>query len=263
LIAGSSSGRQISSEFSIIKSEMPFLNVLIFGSLAGLATLLGIYLIVKQEKWAQKNLIYLISFSAGVLLSFSFVHLLPEALDQSKGALFITLISFLAFYILEHALTLHTCEEGGECPPHETFTLVSWVGLFVHSLIDGVVIGAGFEVSFALGILSTLAVLLHELPEGVSSMAIMLYGGYSVREAIKYSVWVALATPFGAVISFLLLGKTNSGLVGLLLAVAAGSFLYVAASDLIPEIHKKSRVLNIFLTLLGALVPFIASLFLR
>ncbi len=239
-----------------------FWNVLLFSFLAGLATLSGIFLIVKREKWAQQNLIYLISFSAGVLLSFSFIHLLPEALDQNQNAFFITLISFLVFYILEHALTLHTCKEKGECLPHETFTLVSWVGLFIHSLIDGVVIGAGFEVSFALGILSTLAVLLHELPEGISSMAVMLYGGYNVREASIYSTWVALATPVGAILSFLALRNTSFEVLGFLLAIAAGSFLYVAASDLIPEIHKKSRVLNIFLTLLGALVPFIASLLL-
>lgn len=249
-------------ESSIITNKMLFLNTLIFGSLSGLATLVGIYLIVRKEKWAQKNLIYLISFSAGVLLSFSFIHLLPEALTETPEALLLTLLSFLSFYILEHALTLHTCKEGKDCETHETFTLVSWVGLLVHSLIDGIVIGAGFEVSFALGILSTLAVLLHELPEGISSMAVMLYGGYNLRQATIYSVWVALATPVGAVLSFAVLRKTSSSVLGMLLAVAAGSFLYVAASDLIPEIHKKSRGLNIVLTLAGALVPFLAGLLL-
>lgn len=242
---------------------MAFLNVLVFGLLAGLATFLGIYLIVKREKWAQENLIYLISFSAGVLVAFSFIHLLPEALAQNKNALLITLLSFLAFYILEHALTLHTCEKKGECPPHQTFTLVSWVGLLLHSFIDGIVIGVGFGVSFALGIISTLAVLLHELPEGISSMAVMLYGGYGIKQAARYSSWVAVATPLGAITSFLLLRRVGGSSVGLLLAIAAGSFLYVAASDLIPEIHKKSKYFNIVLTLFGALIPFLASLWLR
>lgn len=240
-----------------------FLNILFFSFLAGLATLIGVYLMAKKAAWAQKNLIYLISFSAGVLLSFSFTHLLPESLELYPGALLVVLLSFLVFYILEHLLTLHVCKDKGECEAHETFTLVSWTGLLIHSLIDGVVIGAGFEASFALGILSTLAVLLHELPEGISSMAIMLYGKYSVSKAIVYSSMVALATPFGAVLSFFALRQVNEGFVGLLLAVAAGSFLYVAASDLIPEIHKKSRVFNVILTIIGVLLPFVLGIFLE
>jgi ZIP family zinc transporter/zinc and cadmium transporter len=241
---------------------MAFLNVLFFGFLAGLATLLGIYLIVKREKWAQKNLIYLISFSAGVLLSLAFVDLLPAALSQNSAALFITLLSFLAFYLLEHALSLHVCEEKTECEVHQTFTLVTWAGLLLHSLIDGLIIGVGFEVSFSLGVLSALAVLLHRLPDGISSMAVMLYGGRTLKEAAFSSSLVAAITPIGAVLSFLAFRGVSANIVGILLAVAAGSFLYVAASELIPEIHKKSRVLNIFLTLLGALVPFIVSLLL-
>lgn len=238
------------------------LNVLVFGFLAGLATLAGIFLVARQVKWAQKHLIYLISFSAGVLLSFSFTHLLPEASDLVPNAFLIILFSFLGFYVLEHSLSLHTCKEGERCETHPTFTLVSWVGLLVHSLIDGIIIGVGFEVSLALGILSTLAVLLHELPEGISSMAVMLYGGYPVNKAVSYSSLVAFATPIGAIASFWLLRNIDSAFVGTLLAIGAGSFLYVAASDLIPEIHKESKVLNIFLTLLGAFVPFIASLLL-
>jgi ZIP family zinc transporter/zinc and cadmium transporter len=239
------------------------LNTIFFSFLAGLATLFGVYLMAKKAAWAQRNLIYLISFSAGVLLSFSFTHLLPESLELYPGALLVVLLSFLVFYILEHSLSLHICKDKEKCETHETFTLVSWVGLLVHSLIDGVVIGAGFEASFALGILSTLAVLLHELPEGISSMAIMLYGEYPVSKAINYSALVALATPFGAILSFFALKGVSESFVGLLLAVAAGSFLYVAASDLIPEIHKKSKVLNIFLTIVGVLFPILLGMFLR
>jgi zinc and cadmium transporter len=251
-----------STAFCII-ANMPLVNTLVFGLLAGLATLAGVFLMAKKAAWAQKNLIYLISFSAGVLLSFSFIHLFPEAAELTPNAFLIILLSFLSFYILEHSLSLHVCKEKEECETHQTFTLVSWVGLLVHSLIDGVIIGVGFEVSFALGILSTLAVLLHELPEGISSMAVMLYGSYSVSKAVTYSSLVALATPVGAILSFLLLREVEESFVGVLLAIAAGSFLYVAASDLIPEIHKKSKLLNIFLTLLGAFVPFIASIFLH
>lgn len=240
----------------------PFLNILFFGSLAGLATFAGIFLVVKKEKWVQGNLVYLLSFSAGILLSFSLIHLLPEAVEENKLGYFWTMISFFVFYVIEHLLSLHNCQKGGECKDHETFSLVSWIGLLLHSAIDGVVIGAGFEVSRTLGILSTMTVLLHEFPEGLSTMSVMLYGGYPIKEAIRKSAWVALATPLGAVFTFFFLRGVGSETVGLLLGIAAGSFLYVAASDLIPEIHKKSKLLNIFLTLFGVLVPVLVEKFL-
>ena len=240
----------------------PFLNVLIFGSLAGLATFVGIFLVVKKEQWVRDNLIYLLSFSAGILLSFSLIHLLPEAVAENKAGYLWTMGSFFVFYLIEHLLSIHNCQKEKECRPHETFTLVSWMGLLIHSTIDGVVIGAGFEVSQTLGILSTLAVLLHELPEGISTMSVMLYGGYSIKKAVIRSAWVAIATPVGALATFFFLRGINSGFAGILLAIAAGSFLYVAASDLIPEIHKKSRWLNIVLTFLGVMVPIIIEVLL-
>lgn len=232
-----------------------FLNILIFGSLAGLATFVGIFLVVKKEKWVRDNLIYLLSFSAGILLSFSLIHLLPEAVELEESSYLWVLGSFFIFYLIEHLLGIHHCEKGEECRSHETFSLVSWIGLLVHSLIDGVVIGAGFEVSQSLGILSTLAVLLHELPEGISTMSVMLYGGHTIKEAVRQSSWVALATPLGALGTYFLLRNINTAFLGILLAIAAGSFLYVAASDLIPEIHKKSKWGNIVLTLVGVSIP--------
>lgn len=241
---------------------MLFLNALIFGFLAGLSSFIGIFLILRKSEWAQQNLIYLISFSAGVLLSLVFTDLLPEALSLNRFALLMTLLSFFAFYVLEHTLNLHVCREHEECEVHETFTLVTWAGLMLHSLIDGLIIGIGFEISFSLGILSALAVLLHRLPDGISAMAVFLYGGRSVKEAYRSSVPIALITPAGAVLSYALFRNASTEVAGLLLAIAAGSFLYVAASELIPEIHKKSRGLNIVLTLLGALVPFLAGLLL-
>ena len=232
-----------------------FFNILVFGCLAGLETFVGIFLVVKKENWVKNNLIFLLSFSAGILLSFSLIHLLPEAVELSKSAYLWVMGSFFIFYMIEHLLGMHHCEEGKECHPHEAFSLVSWIGLLVHSVIDGVVIGAGFEVSQTLGILSTLAVLLHELPEGISSMSVMLYGGYSIKKATVRSSWVALATPLGAVGTYFFLRNIDSDFLGILLAIAAGSFLYVAASDLIPEIHKKSKGWNILLTLIGVFIP--------
>lgn len=241
----------------------PFLNILIFGSLAGLATFVGIFLVVKKEKWVRNNLIYLLSFSAGILLSFSLLHLLPEAVELNTSGYLWAVFSFFSFYGIEHSLSIHQCHKEKECSTHETFSLVSWMGLLLHSLIDGIVIGAGFEVSTTLGLLSTLAVLLHELPEGISTMSVMLYGGYTTKEATLKSSWVAIATPIGAIATYFLVRNIGEQFLGVLLAIAAGSFLYVAASDLIPEIHKKSKWGNILLTLIGVLVPVVIEMLLH
>jgi len=238
-----------------------FITVLFYGLIAGLATILGIYLVLAKESWARRNSIYLITFSAGVLLATAIGHLLPEAQELAPDALIWFLMSFIVFYIIEHGLILHSCREKGECPVHP-IDKIALIGIGFHSLLDGVVIGVGFEISFTLGIIATLSVLLHELPEGISTVSVLLHSGYERKKAVFYSWLVALATPFGAVASFLLIKNISQDILGVLLAVAAGSFFYVAASDLIPEIHKKGKFANIVLIILGVLFPFIVKYFL-
>lgn len=234
-----------------------FASALVLSVVAGLASLTGAFLVIKSQKWIEKNLIYLISFSAGVLVSFAINHLIPEAVELNESAFVWLTLSFLIFYLIEHTLTIHVCSGKEHCETHETFTLVTFVGMMLHSLIDGLIIGIGFEVSTQLGIASALAVLLHRLPDGVSTVAAQLYGGRTVKQATNSSFWVAVMTPIGTVLALLLLGHITDSGVGLLLALAGGSFLYVGASELIPEIHRHSKWGNILLTVLGACVPFL------
>jgi len=244
-----------------IKENMnpQFSTILFYGLVAGLATVAGIYLVLFKEAWARKNSIYLISFSAGVLLSTAIAHLLPESQELNTNALIWLLLSFVLFYILEHGIILHSCGETGECEVHPV-DKIAMLGIGFHSLLDGIVIGVGFEISFALGIIATLSVLLHEVPEGISTVSILLHSGYTRKKAILFSWIVALATPVGAILAVLLLNDIQENVLGALLAVAAGSFLYVAASDLIPEIHRQSKLLNIVLVIFGVAFPFIIRL---
>ena len=237
-----------------------FLNILIYGLIAGAATILGIYLVLAREDWSRKNSIYLISFSAGVLLATAICHLLPESLELNPTALIWFLVSFVFFYIIEHGIILHSCREGSHCEVHPIDT-ISLIGIGFHSLLDGIIIGVGFEVSFTLGVIATFSVLLHEIHEGISTVSILLHSGYSKKRAVLFSWAVALATPIGAIMSYFLIKNINSNLLGVLIAVAAGSFMYVASADLIPEIHRKSKFLNIILIILGLSVPFIVSIF--
>lgn len=233
-----------------------FWSILIYGLIAGGATIIGAYLVFIRESWARKNSIHLISFSAGVLLSVGLGQLLPEAQTLSNNAIVFLLISFVLFYILEHGLIMHACLEDDDCEVHP-IDRIALFGLGFHSLLDGIVIGVGFEISPALGIIATLSVLIHKLPDGISMSSILLHSQYSRKKTINSSLLVALATPIGAVGSYFLFQGISENILGILLALAAGSFLYVSATDLIPEIHKKSQVTNIVLVILGIIFPYL------
>lgn len=237
------------------------LNTLFYGSLAGLATILGIYLVFWAEAWVEKNSIYLISFASGVLLSVAFLNLIPEAQELSPRALNFVLLAFFFFYLLEHSLILHRCR-GDRCqginPQAHNLGVMSLLGIGLHSLIDGVVIALGFEISFTLGILATFSVILHEIPEGISTISILLYSDHRRRKALFYSYLVALATPLGAFLTYFWVRNVSEAVLGAGLAFAAGSFLYVAASDLIPEVHRGYKIFNIPSAALGAALPVLA-----
>jgi zinc and cadmium transporter len=237
--------------------EGQFWNVTLYGSLAGLATLAGVYIVSTREAWARRSSIYLISFASGALLSASLLDILPESLELNGNAGFYALLSFLAFYILEQNVVLHAGHEDPECSEesesHRRHTLgaMSFLGIGFHSLLDGVIIGAGFADNAVTGIIATVAVIMHEFPEGLSMMAILLHAGLTRTKALAYSVIVALATPVGAIASYGVLQGIKADMLGGLLGIAAGSFLYIAASDLIPETRRQSSPYNILLVVSG------------
>lgn len=238
-----------------------FFNVFVYGLIAGLATIAGIYLVLAREPWARQNSIYLITFSAGVLLATAIGHLLPEAQVLQPGALIWFLVSFIVFYIIEHGLILHACHEGESCEVHP-IDRIALAGMGLHSLLDGIIIGVGFEISASLGVIATLSVLLHRLPDGIAITSVLLHSDYPKQKTIIYTWIIALLAPVGAIGAFLFLQNVRTDVLGILVALAAGSFLYVAASDLVPEIHKKGKFLNIILIILGVLFPFVIKMLL-
>lgn len=229
-------------------------NALLYGSLAGLGSMLGAALVVKGEAWIRRFMPLVISFAAGTLLAVAFFDLLPEALEMleeahSQASLWPWVLgSFIAFYFLEQLLHYHSHHHVEH---HHPMGLVAFMGMAFHSLIDGIVIGVGFAVSPALGIVTTMSLLAHELPQGIAVTSIMLHANFPKRRATIYAALVALATPVGAAGAVLLLHGVSQGVLALLLAVAAGSFLYVAASDLIPETHEAKHAWTGVLLLCG------------
>jgi len=232
----------------------PFLNVFAYSLFAGLSTIAGIYLVKRFSSWMSRNSYYIISFAVGVILANAFFDLIPEAQALNVNYLSYILLALISLYILEHFIMIHACHEE-KCDIH-TLGTISVLGIGLHSLIDGVIIGVGFGVSFGIGLITALAVIFHELPEGSFTYSILKHDNVPERKSMTYSWLVALATPFGAILTYFFIQNVSAQVLGALLALAAGSFLYIGASDLMPETHKKSSVLNIALVVFGVLFVF-------
>ena len=239
-------------------------SIVFYSAIAGLSTIVGIIMVILKEEWVLKHSHPVNSFAAGLILGVAFFHLFPEALELSENALIFIFIGFLIFYLLENVLVLHSGSEihfkdKEKFNPQHTKGYVMFTGLFFHSLLDGIIIGVGFEIDKTIGLLTSLGVILHELPEGVTTFS-LLVNSIKKKTAIKLSVAVALATPIGALISLTFIGSLAEATVGILLAMAGGSFLYIGASDLIPETHEEKGFITAGSLLLGVLVLFSLSM---
>ena len=250
----------------------PWLDVLYAGSFAGAATFTGMSLVLIREAWSRRYSAALVSFSAGVLLGVGFLHILPESLELNGKAPFYIVLAFVLFYFLEHHLLIHAGHEEqhhvnlgvNDCHDHcsdraHPLGLVAFIGMGLHSIIDGMIIGTGFEVGHDLGLLAALGVIAHEVPEGIAMLAILLHYGWSRRSAVLLTSFVALATPFAAILTFTLVHNIAPEVLGALLAAAGGSFVYIAASDLIPESHRSRGVSASLALCCGILVAWLAG----
>ncbi len=225
------------------------LNITIYSFIAGLSTIAGVYLVKYFGNWTKRNSVFLISFAVGVLLTTAFLELMPEAIGFSENWAFWVLGALIILYLLEHSIIIHSCREG-ECEAH-SMGITSLLGIGFHSLIDGITIGIAFQVGYAVGLIASFAVIFHEIAEGIFTYTLLIHDNISKSKALIYSWMVALATPVGAIGAYFLTKGISESYLGILLAVAAGSFIYIGASDLVPATHKKQAILNVFLVLAG------------
>ena len=229
---------------------MPILlNIIIYSFVAGISTIVGVYLVKYFENWAKRNSVYLISFAVGVLLATAFLELLPEAIGFSINWMYWALGTLIVLYLLEHSIIIHSCREG-ECEVH-SMGAVSLLGIGFHSLIDGITIGIAFQAGYAVGIIASFAVIFHETAEGIFTYALLAHEKFEKSKAMIYSWLVALATPLGAIAAYFLTREISDSSLGALMAIAAGSFIYIGSSDLVPTTHKKQAFMNVILVLLG------------
>jgi zinc and cadmium transporter len=214
--------------------------ILISTGLISLAALIGIFTLAMREQLLGKILLFLVSLSAGALMGGAFIHLLPEAVEglEPNTAFMIVLGSFIVFFLIEKVLRWRHCHKAeGECDVH-TFGYINLMGDSVHNFIDGLIIAGAFLVDTSLGIVVAIAVALHEIPQEIGDFGVLLYSGFSKYKALLANFLVALTVVLGGIVGYYL-SFWAEGVVPYLIPVAAGGFIYIAASDLLPEIRKE------------------------
>lgn len=228
-----------------------------------LISLIGIFSLLLKEGWLNKILIVLIGFAAGGLIGGAFLHIIPEALEQSKdkSVFLYVILGLIFFFILEKYFYWRHCHNG-ICDVH-AFTYLNLIGDGIHNFIDGLVIGASFIVSIHFGIVTTLVIVFHEIPQELGDFGVLVYGGFSKSKALFYNFISALTCILGAVGGYYI-SENIRGFFVFLLPFIAGGFIYIAACDLMPELHKhtdfKKTAFSMLAFLTGIFFVFLAKL---
>jgi len=228
--------------------------ILVSTFLISLISFLGAITLFLKEKLLNKILLILVAFSAGSLFGGAFFHLIPEAIekvgDEKVFNLFLYLIlGFCIFFILENFIRWHH-HHAKDHPEINPFSYLILVSDGIHNFIDGLIIAASFVVAFPIGAVTVLAVALHEIPQEIGDFGVLVYGGFKKIKALFLNFLSAIFAIFGGIFGYLLSEKIGNSII-FLLPFAAGNFIYIAASDLLPEIKQKVSWLYFFVFLLG------------
>ncbi|MFH1064726.1 MAG: ZIP family metal transporter [Candidatus Woesearchaeota archaeon] len=208
--------------------------------LVSLVSLVGVVTLGLKEKLLRKVLLFLVSFSAGSLFGGAFFHLIPEAVEGTP-IMYVSayvMLGILFFFILEKGIHWRHCHiPTSKDHPHH-LGMMNLVGDVFHNLIDGLVIGGAYLVSIPLGTSTTIAILFHEVPQEIGDFGVLLHAGYTKAKALMYNFLSALSALIGVIIA-LTIGMRFGWFAEFLVPFTAGGFLYIAGSDLIPEMHKE------------------------
>jgi zinc and cadmium transporter len=222
---------------------MLWIYTLISVFIVSLISLVSVFALSINQNKLYKYLIYLVSLSAGTLMGDAFIHLIPEAYENAENALAVSLYilsGILIFFVLEKLIHWRHChEEPCEKHPHP-FSYIILFGDSLHNFVDGMVIAASYLVSIPVGIATTIAVIFHEIPQEIGDFSSLVYGGFSRKKALILNFLTALTAVAGALL-VLVFDSEIGGLEGFLVPFAAGGFIYIAGTDLIPELHKHNE----------------------
>jgi zinc and cadmium transporter len=233
-----------------------FIAVTLASSLACVVTTIGIYVISKYEKWGREHSAYFMSFAAGVLISVSFMHIIPKSFQMNSGAPMFLLVGFLAIYLSNRLLNSYVCHKY-ECADYAV-GIIPMLGIGLHSFVDGIIYSVTFNVSMFTGVLAAVGMILHEFPEGIVTFVLLERGGFSRRKSANYAfLAAALSTPLGTLVSYPFINNIKQSTLGILLAISAGALVYVGASHLLPAVEKENRRYSVLALAAGVLVAVI------
>ncbi len=234
----------------------PIISVMVVSLISIIA---AIPLLIKK-KISEKALLFLLSVSVGVLLSTVFMDFLPEIVEHeyTLSIALSILAGFLIMFVLEKLVHWHhtkKCEEG-DCGHAHAYNLapVNLVGDGIHNFIDGLVIAGSYAVNITLGIAATISIIFHEIPQEIADFGVLLYSGLSRRKALIFNFLSALTAVLGTITGLILINRLHA-FTYLILPFATGNFIYIAASNLLPQLHRHCKLrdtfLHVFAILLG------------
>lgn len=228
--------------------------------LISLISLISLGLFVFKSQTIHRSTLILVAFAIGSLLGDAFIHLIPESFEIIESPLVASLLiicGILLFFIIEKILRWHHCHDP-ECQDsnHEQHIVaLNMLGDTVHNFIDGLLIAGSFYADFRLGVTTTLAVILHEIPQEIGDFGVFIHHGLSISRSVKLNLLSGLSSLVG-VFAVGIIGNQINDFSNYLLPLAAGGFIYLALSDLVPELHAKSKknlssITHTFFILLG------------
>ncbi|MEM3549766.1 MAG: ZIP family metal transporter [Candidatus Bathyarchaeia archaeon] len=228
--------------------------ILISVVIVSLISFIGVIFIGLNEGLLKRLTMVLVGFASGTLLGGAFFHLLPESINPD-GELTLTfgcvIFGIIVFFAMEKFLYWRHCHEK-ECSTH-MFAYLNLLGDGIHNFVDGMVIAATFMVSQDLGFVTTLAVIFHEIPQEIGDFGVLVYGGIGKNKALFYNFVSQATAIIGALLTYF--WAYPRSIENLLVPFAAGGFIYIAATDLMPELHKKPHlkesIIQLFIILLG------------
>lgn len=225
---------------------LSFISVLLVSAIS----LIGLSIFFFSGKFISRIVFFLVSFSVGVLFGDVFIHIIPEVFEDLNAthASISILAGILGFFILEKFIHWHhshkadeeDCLDHGDIN-HKALRSVVLVGDGLHNFLDGLIIAASYMVSLPLGIATTLAVIFHEIPQEIGDFGILVHSGLSKIRAVMFNLLSALSAVVGVFVAFILNGSVGEFSL-IILAFAGGGFVYIAGSDLVPELHKTKNI---------------------
>lgn len=220
--------------------EINYVYALASVIIVSLVSFIGLATLSVKEERIKKGVFFMVSLAVGALLGDAFIHLIPEAFEQAANSFIISLLiiaGMLLFFLLEKAFHWHHHgEDSDETHIHHSGKMVL-VSDGLHNFIDGIVLASSYMISIEVGIATTIAIILHEIPQEIGDFGVLIHAGYSRARALLLNFVSALSAVLGVIVA-LLVGNSAEAISVWFLPVAAGGFIYIAAADLIPELHQ-------------------------